>query len=104
MSQELLLWGIGPPVLLCTAVLLALFRPWGHGAASAANWAGANALAPDLMSAAERLPEIAAILAAGLLRLRRQQQSGPWVEKNALDFTTARSVHATTRRRRKVAR
>jgi hypothetical protein len=57
------------------------------------------------MSAEQRLSELGAILAVGLLRLRRQQQSGPWVaEKNALDFTPARSVHATTARRRTVAR
>jgi hypothetical protein len=67
--------------------------------------AGANALAPDLMSAEQRLREVGAILAAGLLRLRRQQQSGPRVaEKNSLDFPAGRSVHATTLRRRKVAR
>jgi hypothetical protein len=67
--------------------------------------AGANALAPDLMSAEQRLSELGAILAAGLLRLRRQQQSGPaFAETNSLDFLAGRSVHATTLRRRKVAR
>jgi hypothetical protein len=67
--------------------------------------AGANALAPDLMSAEQRLSELGAILAAGLLRLRWQHQSGPRVaEKNSLDFLAGRSVHATTLRRRKVAR
>ena len=35
--------------------------------------AGANALAPDLMTADERLTEVAQILAAGLMRLRRRQ-------------------------------
>ena len=64
-----------------------------------------NALRPDLMTPAERLDEIAGILAAGLLRLRRQQPSEPgFSEKNSLDFPAGRSVHATTRKRRKVAR
>ena len=35
--------------------------------------AGTNPLAPDLMTAEERLTEVAQILAAGLLRLRRRQ-------------------------------
>ena len=34
-----------------------------------------NALHPDRLSPAERLPEIAEILAAGLMRLRAQQSS-----------------------------
>ena len=33
--------------------------------------AGANALAPDLMTADERLTELAQLLAAGFMRLRR---------------------------------
>jgi hypothetical protein len=67
--------------------------------------AGANALAPDLMIPAERLDEIAEILAAGILRLRRREaayQRG--LEKNGLDFSLDRSVHATARRRREVRR
>jgi hypothetical protein len=63
--------------------------------------AGANALAPDLMTAEERLDEVARLLAAGLLRLRRQEaayQRGP--EKNGLDFSPTRSGHATARQRR----
>jgi hypothetical protein len=68
--------------------------------------AGANALAPDLMTPAERLDEIARLLAAGLLRLCRRQastyQRDP--EKNGLDFSPDRSVHATARRRREVRR
>jgi hypothetical protein len=67
--------------------------------------AGANALAPDIMSAPERLDEIAEILAAGLLRLRGQQRSEPRVsEKDNLDFSRGRSVHATARQRRPVRR
>jgi len=34
-----------------------------------------NAISPDQMSAAERLAEIAEILAAGLMRLRARQSS-----------------------------
>ncbi len=34
-----------------------------------------NALKPDLMTAPERLSEVAAILAAGLVRLRARQSS-----------------------------
>jgi hypothetical protein len=35
--------------------------------------AGANALAPDLMTADERLTELGHILAVGFMRLRRRQ-------------------------------
>jgi hypothetical protein len=37
--------------------------------------AGPNPLRPDLMTASERLAEVAAILAAGLVRLRVRQSS-----------------------------
>jgi len=68
--------------------------------------AGANPLPADLMTAEQRLDEIAQILAAGLLRLRRREskRQPSDLEKNRLDFTPDRSVHATTRKRRKVAR
>jgi hypothetical protein len=68
--------------------------------------AGANALAPDLMTADERLDEITEILANGLLRLRRCQSEthASHLERNRLDFSRGRSVHATTPKRRKVAR
>jgi hypothetical protein len=57
------------------------------------------------MTTAERLAELGAILAAGLVRLRQQLQSEPSrVEKNSLDFLAGRSVHATTGKRRKLAR
>ena len=63
-----------------------------------------NALRPDLMTPAERLAALGAILAAGLLRLRRQQLGEPRLsEKNSLDFPPVRSVHATTRQRRRAA-
>jgi hypothetical protein len=65
---------------------------------------GRNPLPPELMTPAERLEELAAILAAGFVRLRRQQQSEPRLsEKDNLDFPARRSVHATTRKRRRVA-
>jgi hypothetical protein len=68
--------------------------------------AGANSLAPDLMSADQRLTEIGTILAAGLLRLRREQSErhGSHLEKNSLDFSPDRSVHATAPQRREVRR
>ena len=65
-----------------------------------------NPLNPDLMTPAERLGEIAKILAAGLLRLRQREKSsnGNGLRDFRLDFPPHRSVHATTRQRRKVAR
>ena len=39
-------------------------------------FAGANALAPDLMTAAERLDELGRLLALGFLRLRARRQTG----------------------------
>jgi hypothetical protein len=65
-----------------------------------------NALPPDLMSAAERLDELAEILAAGLIRLRQRQflNAHSRLEKNSLDFSPHRSVHETVRQRRKVQR
>ena len=68
--------------------------------------AGANPLPPDLMTAGQRLDELARILAVGLLRLRRResQKHSSHLEKNSLDFPPGRSVHATTPKRRRVAR
>ena len=65
-----------------------------------------NPLSPDLMTADERLNELAQILAAGLLRLRRQESEKPisHLEKKRLDFSPDRSVHATARQRRQVRR
>jgi hypothetical protein len=58
------------------------------------------------MTAEERLSEVAQILAAGLLRLRRQQPEKhiSHLEKKRLDFSPDRSVHATARQRRQVRR
>ena len=69
--------------------------------------AGANPLAPDLMTAEERLDEVAQILAAGLLRLlqkREYRHDRSTLEKNSLDFSPDRSGHATARQRRQVGR
>ena len=68
--------------------------------------AGANALAPDLMSAQQRLSELGMILSAGLIRLRQRQfpNNHSTLEKKGLDFSPDRSVHATARQRRRVAR
>ena len=65
-----------------------------------------NPLPPHLMSADQRLSELAQICAAGILRLRRRESEKhvSHLEKNGLDFLSRRSVHATTGKRRKVAR
>jgi hypothetical protein len=69
-------------------------------------YAGANALAPDLMTADERLTELGHILAAGFMRLRRcgSMSVAAWSGGFQLDFSPDRSVHATARRRRQVRR
>jgi hypothetical protein len=65
--------------------------------------AGGNPLRPDLMTAEERLTEVAQILAAGLIRLRRRQAiSAAGSRDFRLDFSPERSVHATAPRRRQV--
>jgi hypothetical protein len=63
--------------------------------------AGANALAPDLMTAAERLDEIAEILAAGILRAHRKLRGEDRRDRVRLDFSPDRSMHADRSRRRK---
>lgn len=76
-----------------------------HRSAKPSSFGGSsNALHPDLMTPAERLNEIAEILAAGLLRLRRREAEKhvSHLEKNGLDFSPDRSVHATARQRRQV--
>jgi hypothetical protein len=68
--------------------------------------AGANALAPDLMTADERLTELGHILAVGFMRLRRRQSMSVAARSGdfALDFSPDRSVHATARKQRQVGR
>ena len=61
-----------------------------------------NALDPDRMSAAERLDELARILAAGLVRLRNRRSVGNLHDSNALregslDFPAPQSVHDAPR-------
>ena len=70
------------------------------------RFAGGNPLSPDLMSADDRLSELAQILAAGLIRLRQRQfpNDHSSLEKNSLDFSPERSVHATAPKRRQVRR
>ena len=64
-----------------------------------------NPLSPDLMTAQERLTEVARILAAGLLRLPRRGSTSPAVSGDfRLDFSPERSLHATARQRRKAQR
>jgi hypothetical protein len=62
-----------------------------------------NALQPDLMTPAERLDEIAEILAAGILRLRARLRAprGSTTEQVRVDFSPDRSMHADRPRRRK---
>jgi hypothetical protein len=66
--------------------------------------AGGNPLSPDLMTPEERLGEVAQILAAGLMRLRRRQSAAEASRSGdfRLDFSPARSVHATAPKRRQV--
>jgi hypothetical protein len=68
--------------------------------------AGANPLPPALMTTEQRLDEIADILARGLLRLRQREKGGSCSDLRdyRLDFPPGRSVHAATRKRRRVAR
>jgi hypothetical protein len=72
----------------------------GHGGPSMSK-----PLHPDLMTPAERLDEIAEILAAGVLRARRKLRGEDRREPVRLDFSPDRSMHAdrSTRRRRRDA-
>jgi len=55
-----------------------------------------NPLHPDRMSAAERLDEIADILAAGLMRLRARKSSALSGDRgeSCLDFAATQRMHA----------
>jgi hypothetical protein len=63
-------------------------------------------LDPNLMTPAERVDEIAEILAAGISRVRRRRRENKfsYLEKVRLDFSPDRSVHATAGQRRRVRR
>ena len=62
-----------------------------------------NALRPDRMSAAERLDEVADMLAAGLIRLkaRRSRALSADTGDSRLDFTAPQSGYVPVNRRRK---
>ncbi|MFO1152772.1 MAG: hypothetical protein U1E42_03760 [Rhodospirillales bacterium] len=60
-----------------------------------------NALAPDRMTAEERLREIGEILATGLLRLRAKRAAeGGYRRETSLDLSARQSVHGRKRRSR----
>ena len=64
-----------------------------------------NALHPDLMTAAERLDEVARILAAGILRARARRQGSQAQSignngESSLDTTAEESGHVRTKTRR----
>ena len=61
-----------------------------------------NALDPRLMSATERLDEIAEILAEALMRLRARKSSALSADcgESCLDLLATQSVHASVSRRR----
>ncbi len=52
-----------------------------------------NALHPDRMTAAERLDEVAAILGAGILRLREKHNKYNELGDVSLDLSALQSVH-----------
>lgn len=58
-----------------------------------------NGIDPDRLSPAERLAEIAEILAAGLIRLQSRQSSPLSADsgESSLDYTAHRSGHADAR-------
>ena len=60
-----------------------------------------SSLHPSLMTPAERLDEIAEILAAGILRARRKLRGEDRRDRVRLDFSPDRSMHADRSRRRK---
>ncbi len=52
-----------------------------------------NALHPDRMTAAERLDEVAAILGAGILRIRKKHNKYNELGDVSLDLSVHQSVH-----------
>ncbi len=65
-----------------------------------------NALHPDLMTSAERLAELAELLAQGLVRLRARQSTEVSAHggESRLDFSAARSGHDRPRKQPKATR
>jgi len=63
---------------------------------------GSNALHPDRMTAAERLDEMAEIIAAALMRLRVRKSSPLSADRgeSSLDLPATQSVHAPVSKRR----
>ena len=63
---------------------------------------GPNALSPDRMTAAERLDEVAEILAAGAMRLMARKSSRLSADRgdSSVDFTAERSVYGVENKRR----
>jgi len=63
---------------------------------------GPNALSPDRMTAAERLDEVAEILAAGAMRMMARKSSRLSAERgdSSVDFTAERSVYGMENKRR----
>jgi hypothetical protein len=59
-----------------------------------------SALQPDFLTPAERLDEIAEILAAGILRARAKLRGEDRRDRVRLDFSPDRSMHAHRSRRR----
>jgi hypothetical protein len=66
----------------------------------------ANPLHPDLMTPAERLDEIAEILAAGILRVRARLRApqGSTAEQVRVDFSPDRSGHVAPSGQRRRSR
>ena len=66
-----------------------------------ASLTGPNSIDPGRMTAAERLAEIAEILAAGLMRLRARQSSplSPDSGESSLDCVAHQSGHANALKR-----
>ena len=59
-----------------------------------------NALDPNRMTAAERIEEVAEILAAGIVRLRSKNQQNGDRGDLSLDFPAHRRVHGRNRKLR----
>jgi hypothetical protein len=78
--------------------------PAGTGELTKRDSSACNALNPNLMTAEERLDEIAEILAAGILRARRKLRGEHRRDPVRLDFSADRSMHADRSRLRRKGR